>query len=90
MYGFKRPAPSENQAINTQAFCLCRESGSLPSESSNKRHVLLRLKKSMVFSMDAIFGELGPKDLLSLHLRRDLLTNLTIKQCEKVEKFKKF
>ena len=41
----------------------------------------------MVFSMDAIFGELGPKDLVSLHLRRDLLSNLTIKKCEKVEKF---
>ena len=69
MYGRERPGPFENQAINTQAFCLGRESGSLAlSEFSNKRHVLLRLEKSMIFSMDAIFGELGPKEPVSLHL----------------------
>ena len=68
MCGCERPGPSENQAINTQAFCLGRESRSLLSGFSNKRHVLSRLEKSMVFSMDAIFGELGLKELVSLHL----------------------
>ena len=66
--GRERPGPSENQAINTQAFSLGRESGSLLSEFSNKRHVLSRLEKSVVFSTDAIFGEFGPKELVSLHL----------------------
>ena len=63
---------------------------SLLSEFSNKRHVLSRLDKSMAFSMNAIFGELGLKELVSLHLRKDLLSNLAIIMCEKVEKFKKF
>ena len=44
----------------------------------------------MAFSMNAIFGELGLKKLVSLHLRKDLLSNLAIIICEKVEKFKKF
>ena len=85
----EQPAPSENQAINTQAFCLGRESGSLLSEFSNKRHVLSRLEKYMAFSMNAIFGQLGLKELVSLHLRKDLLSNLATIICEKVEKFKK-
>ena len=44
----------------------------------------------MAFSMNAIFGELGLKELFSLYLRKDVLSNLAIKICEKVEKFKKF
>ena len=44
----------------------------------------------MAFSMNAIFGDLGLKELVSLHLRKDLLSNLAIKICEKVEKVKKF
>ena len=61
MCGHELPGPSENQAINTQAFCRGTESGAFPSEFSNKSHVLSRLEKSMLFGMDAIFGELGPK-----------------------------
>ena len=67
MSGRERPGPSESQASNTQAFCLGRESGSLLSEFSNELHILSRLEKSMVFSTDAIFGELGPKGLVILH-----------------------
>ena len=68
MCGRERPGPSENQAIKTEAFCLGRKPGSLFSEFSSKRHVLSRLEKSMVFSMDAIFDEHAPKELVSLHL----------------------
>ena len=68
MCGRERPRPSKNQAINTQAFCLGRESRSLHLDFSNKRHVLSRLEQSMIFSMDAIFGELGRKETVSLYL----------------------
>ena len=33
----------------------------------------------MAFSMNAIFGELGLKELVSLHLRKDVLSNLAKK-----------
>ena len=43
----------------------------------------------MAFSMNAIFGQLGLKELVSLHLRKDLLSKLATIICEKVKKFKK-
>ena len=52
--------------VNNEVLFPGGESGSLLPEFANKRHVILRFEKSVVFSADAIFGELGRKEPVSL------------------------